>query len=120
MCNICCYSGNRPAAPILIEMMKRQEGFWGGYYVGLSTMDENGTLHTRKVLGNLNDLLRDTDAAALPGHIGIMHTRTPSGGDREWSYPFVSTDGRLSFVENGSLGRFRGRTDFVPAALSLL
>ncbi|MCQ2445395.1 MAG: hypothetical protein MJ141_00730 [Clostridia bacterium] len=120
MCNICGYSGSRRAAPILIDMMKKQEGFWGGYYIGLSTMDENGTIYTRKVLGNLKDLLRDTDAADLPGTIGIMHTRTPSGGGREWSYPFVSTDGKLSFVENGSLGRFEGKTDFVPAAVSLL
>jgi hypothetical protein len=34
MCNIAGYVGIRPAAPILIEMIRRQEGLAGGYYTG--------------------------------------------------------------------------------------
>ena len=39
MCNIAGYIGDKSAAPILIEMMKKQEGFGGGFYTGLSIHD---------------------------------------------------------------------------------
>ena len=31
MCNIAGYVGTKRAAPILLEMMKKEEGFAGGY-----------------------------------------------------------------------------------------
>lgn len=118
MCNIAGYTGNRRAAPILIDMMRRQEGFWSGYYTGIVTID-NGKLYSAKVLGDLDTLLRETDALNLPGNIGLIHGRTPSGGDAMWSYPFIGNDEKLGFVENGSLGSFKGKTDFVPVAEAL-
>ena len=39
MCNIAGYIGKKNAAPILFEMMKKQEGFGGGYYTGITTHD---------------------------------------------------------------------------------
>ena len=118
MCNIAGYTGFRRAAPILIEMMRREEGFWGGYYTGIATIHE-GKLYSAKVLGDLDTLIRETDALELPGNVGIIHARTPSGGGMEWSYPFVSCDQKLGFVENGSLGHFKDATDFVSAAVEL-
>ena len=40
MCNISGYIGNQQAAPILIEMLRKQEGFCGGYYTGIVTYHE--------------------------------------------------------------------------------
>ena len=56
MCNIAGYVGTKTAAPILLEMMKREEGFAGGYYTGLATIHE-GKLYWRKVIGTVKDLL---------------------------------------------------------------
>ena len=39
MCNIAGYVGTRPAAPILLEMLKKQEGFAGGELYGVPTFD---------------------------------------------------------------------------------
>ena len=40
MCNIAGYVGNQPAAPILLEMLRKQEGLAGGYYTGIATIHE--------------------------------------------------------------------------------
>ena len=56
MCNIAGYIGARPAAPILIEMLRAQEGLNAGFYTGIATLHE-GVIHYRKVVGNLSDLL---------------------------------------------------------------
>ena len=113
MCNIAGYVGNKRAAPILIEMLKREEGFDAGYYTGIATLHE-GRIHYRKITGDLAHLLECTDAKDLPGNIGIIHGRTKSGGPDAWSHPFVS-DGKFStaptvaYVANGNSGIFKDR-----------
>ena len=113
MCNIAGYVGERQAAPILIEMLRREEGIDAGFYTGIATLHE-GKIYYRKVVGDLDTLLRETDAASLPGNIGIIHSRTPSGGPREWSHPFVSagkfgTEPSVAYVANGGSGIFKSR-----------
>lgn len=105
MCNISGYIGNKRAAPILIEMMQKQAGFCGGYYTGITTI-HNGKLYTAKVIGDVDRLLQTTDALNFPGNIGIIHSRSESGGDVHWAHPFNSNDNRLSTVFNGSLGKY--------------
>lgn len=105
MCNIAGYIGNKNAAPILCAMMKKQEGFGGGYYTGITTHDGTN-MHSTKVIGNLNNLLEETDAFSFPGHVGFLHSRSKSGGGVEWGQPFLSGDGELSFIANGTFGVF--------------
>ena len=79
MCNIAGYVGTRPAAPILMEMMRQQEGWDGGFFTGIATIHE-GKLRHAKCVGDLERLLEKTDAADLPGAIGFIHTRSLSSG----------------------------------------
>lgn len=113
MCNIAGYVGERDAAPILIEMMRREEGFAGGYYSGLATM-ESGIIHHRKLTGNLSDLLSNTDAENLPGKIGIIHSRSKSGGGDAFAHPFCNfrnEKATLAYVANGGANFFSNRFD---------
>ncbi len=99
MCNIAGYVGNKQAAPILIEMLKREECFDGGFSAGVATIHE-GKIHYRKVVGTVEDLINSTDVLSLPGTIGIAHTRP--GGDRiEHAHPFIAPDEKLAMVSNG-------------------
>lgn len=108
MCNIAGYIGEREAAPILIDMIRAQEGLNGGFYTGIATLHK-GKIHYRKVVGDLETLLKRTDAASLPGNIGIIHSRTPGDQGDEWAHPFVcERDGEVftAHVYNGSVGHF--------------
>jgi glucosamine--fructose-6-phosphate aminotransferase (isomerizing) len=110
MCNLAGYVGDKAAAPILLEMTARQEGFAGGYYTGIATIAE-GKLHYEKVVGDVATLIKETNAMTLPGTVGIVHSRSKSGGDVEWSHPFIDCTGRMAYVANGSEGYFATRRD---------
>ena len=110
MCNIAGYVGDGEATPILIEMIRRQEGLNGGFFTGISTHDGE-KIDYRKVEGDLDALLSHTDAECLSGRMGIIHSRTPSGGNWRWSHPFVTFfEGtvKMSYVANGGIGAFNG------------
>lgn len=102
MCNIAGYVGERRAAPILLEMLRRQQGFDGGACTGITTYYE-GRLYTRRIVGDVDKLIEGTDALNLPGTIGIAHTR-PGGNSNTYAHthPFVTSDGRLAGITNGT------------------
>ena len=101
MCNIAGYVGTRQAAPILIEMLKRQQMYDGGGGAGIATVHE-GRMYMRKIIGPVEELEKNTDALNLPGTIGIIHTR-PGGLPIDFIHPHMSEDGRLAMVQNGDL-----------------
>ena len=111
MCNIAGYVGSERAAPILLKMMKAQEGFLGGFYSGIATFHE-GKICYAKLTGDIDRLIQETNAAKLPGSIGIIHSRSKSGGGDEWAHPFVGMKGEdaaTAYVANGSVGCFLPR-----------
>lgn len=97
------YIGKEPAAQVLAEMQRRQESIFGGFFSGIATC-ENGRLYRERVLGNI-DVLNDTVAeGALPGTIGIAHSRTNSGGGVTWAQPRFNLRTSIATVGNGFLG----------------
>ena len=115
MCTIAGYVGHEPAAPILLDLIERQEGLAGGFYTGIATIHK-GKLHWRKVVGDLARLREETDADDLPGTIGLAHSRSNSGGDWRWSHPFIACDDSVAYIANGSQGYFEGKIDNSEAA----
>ena len=101
MCNIAGYTGTRRAAPILIEMMRKEQFYDGGQSTGIATIHE-GKLYYAKVLGDIDTLLRTTDAMNFPGTTGIIHSR-PSGNLQSHAHPFVAEDNKTALVLNGTL-----------------
>ena len=108
MCNIAAYVGEKAAAPILFEMIEKQEGFAGGYYTGIATI-HNGRIYYEKLMGDSVRLKENTNALNLPGNIGIIHSRSKSGGGDSWAHPFLGVrEGKITeaYVANGRAGSF--------------
>lgn len=105
MCNIAGYAGQKRAAPILIEMLRAQEGFDAGYYSGIATIHE-GKLYHAKLTGDAQRLCDMTEALSLPGNVGIIHGRSgPISGDDRWAHPFIGKsragEAEIAYVANG-------------------
>ena len=108
MCNMAGYVGIKDAAPILVEMLKKQEGFEGGYSSGIATLHE-GKIYYAKLVGDTDRLVSLTEAARLPGKIGIIHSRSGGREGDEWAHPFIAEKkGEIvtAYVANGAQGFF--------------
>ena len=101
MCNIAGYTGNKRAAPILIEMLRRQQYMDGGRCTGIATIHE-GKLYVAKAVGDVDDLLRETDAINFPGTTGIIHCRPGYNGMLTHCHPFTDDEDKLAIVANGT------------------
>lgn len=111
MCNIAGYIGTKQAAPILIEMLRRQEPWDAGFYTGIATLHD-GTHSMHKVVGSTKELLEQTPAMELPGTVGIIHGRSRGNQDARWAHPFLGTGGKLIYAANGCAGSFRALKTF--------
>lgn len=92
MCGIVGYTGTQPAAPILLEGLKKLE--YRGYdSAGLAVRSGDALAEVVKVAGKLKNLIEMTDEGrALPGLCGIGHTRWATHGEpsRKNAHPHVS------------------------------
>lgn len=120
MCNISGYAGNRQAAPILLEMLKKQAYYDGDMSVGVATIHE-GKLYCKKHVGDVDNFLANVDLSELPGTIGIAHTR-PAGGDRLGRplHPFLSMDKKTASVTNGTSPKTKYWASWDEAAAMLV
>ncbi len=102
MCGIVGYAGTRQAAPVLLDGLEKLE--YRGYdSAGVCVHNENG-LEPVKAKGRLS-VLRDRlkGGSALPGSVGIGHTRWATHGapsDKN-SHPHMSWTGKIAVVHNG-------------------
>lgn len=105
MCGIIGYCGPKPAAPILVEGLKRLE--YRGYdSAGICVLqDDRLQLVKRKgKIVNLRNALSDE----LGGNCGIGHTRWATHGevsDRN-AHPHMSNDGALCVAHNGIIENY--------------
>ena len=92
MCGIVGYTGNQPAAPILLEGLSKLE--YRGYdSAGLAVRSGDSLAEVVKATGKLKNLVEMTDEGrTLPGLCGIGHTRWATHGEpsRANAHPHVS------------------------------
>ncbi len=102
MCGIVGYTGERQAAPILLEGLTKLE--YRGYdSAGLALCTPAG-IHVKKARGRLAVLREMTEeGAAMPGTCGIGHTRWATHGEPSDlnAHPHMSHSGRVAVVHNG-------------------
>ena len=102
MCGIVGYAGSRQAAPVLLDGLEKLE--YRGYdSAGVCVHNDKG-LVPEKAKGRLS-VLRDRleGGSALPGSVGIGHTRWATHGAPSDinSHPHLSYTGKIAVVHNG-------------------
>ena len=79
MCVWTAYTGRKQAAPVIMEALKKIEGYWAGFYTGLAVCDK-GSIRFDKCAGHTGIFERQFSLKDYPGTTGIAHSRTNSGG----------------------------------------
>ena len=106
MCSIIGYYGNVSAAPLLVKGLKRME--YRGYdSVGVATRYDN-QIRVKKGVGKVNEVNDSFHLDALPGTIGIGHTRWATHGKVTAvnAHPHPSNSGSIAIVHNGIIENF--------------
>ncbi len=102
MCGIVGYVGRQPAAPVLLEGLRRLE--YRGYDSAGLAVVQRGRLQVTKVAGRVQDL---RDRVGEPGRatVGIAHTRWATHGvpNEANAHPHVDAGRRVAVVHNGIL-----------------
>src|SRR6202035_774498 len=99
MCGIVGVTGTRPAAPLLMEALRRLE--YRGYdSAGIATL-VNGHIERRRAPGKLVNLTTLLDREGLEGVIGIGHTRWATHGAPTECNAHPHSTARVAIVHNG-------------------
>lgn len=115
MCGIVGATAQRNVYKILIEGLHRLE--YRGYdSAGLSILDSDNALQTRKTIGKVADLEAVCKGNFVSGNVGISHTRWATHGAPSSinSHPHVSTG--VSVVHNGIIENHEALREELRAA----
>ncbi len=113
MCGIVGYVGEQDALEVVLEGLRRLE--YRGYdSAGVAVLDTAaGTLGVQRRAGKLANLEKSLDGVALPGTLGIGHTRWATHGPPTDAnaHPHVDCAGRVAVVHNGTIENFEQLLD---------
>ena len=99
MCGIVGVIGAEPAAPLLLEALRRLE--YRGYdSAGIATLVDGG-IERRRAPGKLGNLAAELALHPLPGLTGIGHTRWATHGAPTQRNAHPHGTPRVSVVHNG-------------------
>ena len=109
MCGIIGYAGPRPAAPILLESLRRLE--YRGYdSAGIAVLEANGASTLVKNNHKVDELERQVEREGMPpGTLGIGHTRWATHGrpSVENAHPHTDCTGNIHLIHNGIIENYR-------------
>ncbi len=109
MCGIVGFTGNRQAAPVLLDGLSKLE--YRGYdSAGIAVRDGESKTEIIKEKGKLKVLAEMTDyGKAVKGTCGIGHTRWATHGEPSAvnAHPHSSDDGNVIAVHNGIIENFQ-------------
>jgi len=105
MCGIVGYIGDRPAAGVLVEGLKRLE--YRGYDSAGICIGSDNRLQLIKRKGKIKDL-RSILPEVIPGHYGIGHTRWATHGEVNDvnAHPHTDGTGKVAIVHNGIIENY--------------
>src|SRR3954467_15075601 len=108
MCGIVGYVGEQPALDVVLQGLRRLE--YRGYdSAGVAVLEPDGAgMQVERRAGKLANLDAALVNRALPGALGIGHTRWATHGaptDRN-AHPHTDCTGALAVVHNGTIENF--------------
>lgn len=106
MCGIMGYIGPRPAAPVLLDGLRRLE--YRGYDSAGLAVVEDGRIEVRKTAGKIARLEELLERHPIGGAVGIGHTRWATHGhpSDENAHPHADCSGRIVVIHNGIIENF--------------
>ena len=104
MCGIMGYVGQREAAPLLFQGLKRLE--YRGYDSAGIAAFTNGHIAIRRAVGKLAQLDQLLQAEPLPGSVGIGHTRWATHGPPSEENAHPHRAGDVVVIHNGIIENY--------------
>ncbi len=106
MCGIVGYIGSRPAAPIVLEGLRRLE--YRGYDSAGLAVIQDGRIAVRRDVGKLSALTTLVAAEPVCGCIGMGHTRWATHGKPSQlnAHPHQDCTGDIVIIHNGIVENF--------------
>ena len=106
MCGIIGVLAERPAAPLILEALKRLE--YRGYdSAGVATLEPGGAMRRVRAAGKLAALDAALAETPLAGTVGIGHTRWATHGAPTETNAHPHRAGPVAVVHNGIIENFR-------------
>ena len=112
MCQLAAYIGDRPIAPLLMDALRLQEGYFGGQATGLGVLD-HGVLSWVKQPGSVDHVIANSNIMGLTGTTGIAHSRLnpTSINDERYNraknaHPFTNTSNTIALMHNGVITNY--------------
>ena len=100
MCGIVGYIGPKEVAPILLEGLSKLE--YRGYDSAGIAVYKDGAVQIEKAVGKLKNLIDQVDGGkAVPGTLGIGHTRWATHGEPTVANAHPHQSERFTLVHNG-------------------
>ena len=113
MCGIIGILGAQPAAPLIMNGLKRLE--YRGYdSAGIATLAD-GQIDTRRAVGKLGALAEVLESQPLVGTAGIGHTRWATHGAATTLNAHPHQVGAVAVVHNGIIENFAALRDELRA-----
>jgi len=111
MCQLAAYIGDRPIAPLLMDALRFQEGYYGGQATGLGVLD-NGVLSWVKAPSPVDHVIANSNIMGLTGTTGIAHSRLKETNvaveynRAKNAHPFTNTDNTMALMHNGVITNY--------------
>ena len=116
MCHLSAYIGDRAIAPLLLETLRLQEGYFGGQATGMATL--NNGISIVKMPGPVDHVEVHSNITSLTGTAGIAHSRYslnvlkgPKHNTAAKAHPWPTPDGGAALMHNGVINNYKEHWD---------
>jgi glucosamine 6-phosphate synthetase-like amidotransferase/phosphosugar isomerase protein len=113
-CQLAAYIGDRPIADLLLNALEYQEPLYGGHATGMGVLNGD-QIDVIKAAGPVHHVKKThPEILNLKGTCAIAHSRysdnarvNPDYNLDEMAHPYLSDDGRLALMHNGSIKNYK-------------